>query len=381
MEIVGRRRVGVICPTEYTEQKILVAVSVDVPHGRSVVTAGADRLLSGEGKGFTAQIRSGSGPGVFEVQDTGLEVVTPEEILVAVAVHVAQRHRVRAVETSDLSDDLDAFEAVRHQLEEGDALVVRAGLLVPRHRAFESTDEQVHAPVAIDVRGVGDVLTVREDGPTLGITDRIRRLYEACILACPIVPVVPHVAERALGQQVVIPVPVEVDEAVPLADFEILIAVRTPLEGSLGARDMLEEHHAPGGLLEKEVFVSVCVDVDELRTRDVEATEERLPDGAPRFVHHGYPRDVPVVPFTRGCRAEGAGRCRAGHRASHVRGDAPSACGAAADEGRERDHEDTADESARCPRAAGRPPLALAERPTHRAQRPMLRDGADMPAA
>ena len=194
----------------------------------------------------------------------GLEVVAPEEVLVPVRVHVSERHRVGAVEASDLRHDLDVLEAVADQLEARNAVRVDAPLFVPRHRALEAADEQIDLPVAVDVGRVRDVLAIREDRRAGHVLQAVGREHERRGLRRSFVSVVADVAEELLGEKVQVPVPVEVDEAVPLADLEVTEAVGAVHEGNLRIVHPLEEHDPVRSLLDEEVVVPVTVDVHQL---------------------------------------------------------------------------------------------------------------------
>ncbi len=276
VEVVGGRRVGVEGAPEHADEEVRVAVAVGVPQRRRVVAAGAQGIFRGEGDRLAAQVRGPARARVLEQEHAGLEVVTPEEILVAVAVDVAEGHRVRAVQAPDLRDDLDVLEAVGDLLEARHAVRVEPGLLVAGHGALEAPDEQVDPAVAVDVGGVGDVLAVGEDRLALRVLEAVGREHEARLGGRALVAVVADVAEELLAQDVHVPVAVEVDEAIPLADLEVVVAIGAPHEGRR-APDVLEEHHLARRLLHEQVVVAVAVDVHELRSRDVEPAEKGLP--------------------------------------------------------------------------------------------------------
>ena len=97
--------------------------------------------------------------------------------------------------------------------------------------------------------------------------------FAACLAAD--VPVPADVAERLLAKQVRVPVAVEIDEAIPLADFQVLIAVGAPLV--LRRRrfaGVLEEPHEVGVFLDEQIEIAVGVDIDELRARNIETAEK-----------------------------------------------------------------------------------------------------------
>jgi hypothetical protein len=80
----------------------------------------------------------------------------------------------------------------------------------------------------------------------------------------------------AFGQKVQVPVAVEVDEATPLPEREVLVVVRAPRKlGPLPRAYVLEEHQFVRALLNEEIHVSIVIDVHELGARDVEATQKR----------------------------------------------------------------------------------------------------------
>ncbi len=99
--------------------------------------------------------------------------------------------------------------------------------LVSRDGALDAADEHVEPLVAIEVDERRDVLPVEEDVLSVGVLQRTG-ILERRRRPASRVPVVADVAERQLGQQVLIAVAVEIDESVPLADLEVLIPIGAP---------------------------------------------------------------------------------------------------------------------------------------------------------
>src|SRR6056297_4312303 len=87
-----------------------------------------------------------------------------------------------------------------------------------------------------------------------------------------------------LGQQVGVPVLIEVRKTVPLAHVQLLVVVGAPDEaGGIGLLHVLKEGNLSGLLLYEEVVVAVVVNVDPLGTRrvqpSIEGTRNRRPVG------------------------------------------------------------------------------------------------------
>ena len=165
------------------------------------------------------------------------------------------------------------------------AVVVHGPGLVARNRSREAADEQVEGAVAVDVGRVGNVLAVREDGLTGHVPERVRGEHVGRGPRSAVVAVVPDVAEDLFREQVQVAVQVHVDEAKPLADDKVLVAVGLPaVLGRAAGGDVAEEHHAVGMLLDEEIEVAVAVRVGELGARQVEASQEGMVDDIPLHV-------------------------------------------------------------------------------------------------
>jgi hypothetical protein len=176
-----------------------------------------------------------------------------------------------------LPDDLDAGEFLGHQPELRHVFGTDfAGGLVARDRPVEAADEEVRLAVAVHVGDVGDVLPVAEERLAADGAQRVLRQLELRGARRAGVVVVAQVAVRLLGEEVHQPVAVEVHEAEPLPDGEVTVVAGAPCEvgGGAGGGGIFEEHDLPAFLLEKEVLRTVLVDVDNLRTRHVEAAQE-----------------------------------------------------------------------------------------------------------
>src|SRR4029453_2686757 len=160
-------------------------------------------------------------------------------------------------------------------LNECEPLTAGALRLVARHRPLDASDEHVEPLVAIQIDERRDVLTVDEDLLIVRVFERAG-ILEARRRPGADVAIHPHVAERQLRQEVDVAVAIEIDEAIPLPDLEVLVAVRSPfvLRG-LRAAGILEELERRAVFLDEEIVITVRVDIDELRPRDGEAREKR----------------------------------------------------------------------------------------------------------
>jgi hypothetical protein len=186
------------------------------------------------------------------------------------------------------ADDLDVLPVVGQERE-----LQRAGRgrLVMNDEALDAADEQIEALVAIDVHDGGDVLAIERDRQSVGIDERAARL-ESRGLLCAGISKEQDVAERLFSQQVQVAVRIQIDEAIPLADVEVLIAIG-PLLVLRRRRlaDVLEEPDLVPELLEKQIEIAVGIDVGELRPRNVEAAKEGDGEWPARLVRHGKWRD------------------------------------------------------------------------------------------
>ena len=123
------------------------------------------------------------------------------------------------------ADDLDALPVLGQKREASPPGCVG---LVAGDDALDAADEQIEPAVAVEIDERRDVLAIEEDRPAVGVLQRAAGL-EARLRLRARVAIEADVAERQLAQQVQVAVGVEIDEAVPLADVEILIAIRAPL--------------------------------------------------------------------------------------------------------------------------------------------------------
>ena len=91
----------------------------------------------------------------------------------------------------------------------------------------------------------------------------------------PHVPIQTHVAERLFGEEVSVAVAVHIYEPVPLPDVKVRELSWSPVvSASRGRLLRLEKEELVVCILYEKVLISVRIDVDELRTRNVEPTEE-----------------------------------------------------------------------------------------------------------
>ena len=278
VQVVGRREVRVEGAAEHADEQVGAAAAPQVGHGRHVVAAGPQRVAVRQQQRLrrAVQRRRAAAAGVADQQHARLEEVAPQQVQVAVAVHVHERHGVRAVARPELGDDLDPLEPVGDEAEPRRAGRMPLGGLVAGDRAVDAAEEEIRQRVAVDVGHLRDVLPVGEDRRALGIAQRIGRLPEPRRRRRTGVLVVAHVAERLLGQQVEVTVVVHVVEAAPLAHRQVVPAIGAPGEVRRRTRaGVLEEDERVAALLDEEVQVAVAVDVHELRPRHVEAAQER----------------------------------------------------------------------------------------------------------
>ena len=137
--------------------------------------------------------------------------------------------------------------------------------------AADTSQQKVRLPVAVDVRELRDVLPVGVDRLAQGIEQRVGCDDESRRGTCTDVAVVADIAERRFGEQIDEAVAIDIGEAVPLPDVEILIAVGLQLPASGGP---LKQREIVRVLLNEQVIHAVAVDIDELRARVLEAAEE-----------------------------------------------------------------------------------------------------------
>ncbi len=209
---------------------------------------------------------------IAEPEQTRLEEIAPQDVEIAVAIHIEHRHRVGAMQRRlALADDLDVLELLGDELEARRAVRIEPLHFVARDRPIHTSEQHVELAVAVDVGELGDVLTIGVDGGALDILERVSRHGEARCRARADIPIVPDVAERRLGEQVVQPVAIDVHEPIPLADVDALEAFcrLPPASGRT-----LEELQLARILLNEQVEDTVAIDVDQLGTGMLETAEE-----------------------------------------------------------------------------------------------------------
>src|SRR5690606_15440161 len=115
--------------------------------------------------------------------------------------------------------------------------------------------------IAVDVDHVEDVLAIREDRLPVDVAQRIGPHRESwCTPRSDIAPRA-HMRVAGLAEQVGQRVAIEVDEAIPLPDVEILVPVGAPGPAISGA---FVERDLPGPFLHEQVEIAVAIDIDEL---------------------------------------------------------------------------------------------------------------------
>ena len=256
-------------------------------------------VLHLEGQGLTEQNRLATRSRVLQVQDAGFEEVTPEEVEISIVVHVGERHRVRPVEApGHRSDDLDALKTIFDEAEKRRAVGGRGRCLVACDRAVHTPQKEIPIPVAADVIEARDVLPVGEKRLVIDVTCRVTHRQEHGPPSRALVPEVLHVAERPFGQQIEVAIAVEIEEATPLADLQVLKPIGAPYEAGLAGRsEVLEVNELTGALLEEEVQVSVPVEVGELGPGHVQSAQERRFVGPTRFIQERESVHHPNEPF------------------------------------------------------------------------------------
>src|SRR5437899_452127 len=138
---------------------------------------------------------------------------------------------------------------------------------VARDGPIDSAQQHVELAIAIDVGELRDVLAIGVDGGALYVFQRVCGDDECRRRAGANIPIVADVAERRLGKQVVAPIAVQVDEAIPLADVDVLEAISGQRPASSALLKQLELSRI---LLHKEIEAAVAVDVQQLGARMIE---------------------------------------------------------------------------------------------------------------
>jgi hypothetical protein len=110
-------RLGSYAPADHAHQQVAPPVVVEVAEGRRVVAARQHRVLRGNRTPCCGILRLGARSRILEQQQSRLEEIAPEQVEVAVAVVVIQRHRVGAVHAPLAGDDLEVLEPVGDELE------------------------------------------------------------------------------------------------------------------------------------------------------------------------------------------------------------------------------------------------------------------------
>ena len=134
------------------------------------------------------------------------------------------------MEASEVRDDLDVLESVRHQTKTRHTSRVTTSFFVPRYRASQSTDEQVEHPVAVEVRQIGNVLSVGKQRYIRCIAQRVRREYERHTIRPLVGAIIPQVAELLLGEQIQVTISIHIGKTKPLTNLQVLVSIRTPYE-------------------------------------------------------------------------------------------------------------------------------------------------------
>ena len=168
------------------------------------------------------------------------------------------------------------LKTILQEAEHWDSVIRQFGHLVTADRPIQAAEEEIQIAVTVDVVEAGNVLAIRKDRLTGDIPNGISNGGKDRGLGRTVVAEVLHIAEAPLAQKVEITVAVEVDEAGPLPHRQVLISVRAPHELRSGrSADVLEQHQLVRAFLKEEVDVPITVDVGELGTGHVEATEKR----------------------------------------------------------------------------------------------------------
>src|SRR5438132_8563085 len=121
VELIEIRRTGlhwIERSPQYADYEIRAAVAVQVTGGRCVVPACLERRLRRKRDSIAMKVRTRTGALIPDPQETRLEEVAPQNVGIAVAVDVEDRHRIGAVQRGrTLPDDLDILEPLRDQAE------------------------------------------------------------------------------------------------------------------------------------------------------------------------------------------------------------------------------------------------------------------------
>jgi hypothetical protein len=132
---------------------------------------------------------------------------------------------------------------------------------------------------------LGDVLAVGVNDRALDVFQRISGDDEARHRTRTHIAIVPNVAERRLGEEIVEAVTVDIYKPVPLADVDPLETLGPELPAATGAT--LKKLQLSRRLLNEEISRPVAVDVEELGSRMLEAAEKGERVGSARGVQNG----------------------------------------------------------------------------------------------
>src|SRR5690606_26014803 len=133
--------------------------------------------------------------------------------------------------------------------------------------------------------------------------------------------------EARLTEQVPEAIAIEVDEAVPLADVDVLETVGAP---GPPVTDTLEVLDLARAFLHEQVEVTVTVDVDQLRPGHVETAQERRGDPAAVAIVHGdrvHTRNEPLRTEWRSGSDQCSKQCCEGYGPAHRAPAAPTPVG------------------------------------------------------
>jgi hypothetical protein len=237
--------------------------------GGGVIPAGQKRIRRRKALRLSTENGVAAGPRVLDEEQSRLEEVAPEQVGVAVVVHVRKGEGVGPVKRRPLlarpPDNLNALKLVRHVGELGHA-VRPVDRLVAGDGPVEPPQKEIQPAVAAKVRDVRDVLTVREDGLPLHGPQRVGVQLKRRRRGRADVPVGAEMAVRLFREQIGHPVLVKIRKPVPFADLQVPVVVRTPHEARrVPLGDVLEKRELAGTLLDKEIRVLVPVNVHKLR--------------------------------------------------------------------------------------------------------------------
>ena len=207
VELIEIRRAGlhrIERATQHADDQIGVAVAVQVTGGRRVVPACLERRLWRKRDSIVVKVRTRTGALIPDPQETRLEEVAPQNVGIAVAIDVEDRHRIGAVQRGrTLPDDLDILEPLRDQAEPRRPVHIEVFHFVAGDGAVHATEQHIELAVAIDVGELGDVLAVGIDRHAVDVFQCVGGNLKARCRLRSNVAVIPNVAERGLGEEIV----------------------------------------------------------------------------------------------------------------------------------------------------------------------------------